>query len=182
VTILDDDTPAVVQWNSAAQSANENSGVSILLLRTGGPSNVSVIVVTSNGTALAGQDFVAISNNITFAPAETAKAVSIALLDSYPVEGDETFSVALLNPVAATIGALSNHVVTIRDSALTPEDLYGHSLTIADNNLVSYNLYSAEFTNDLTIYNPTPGTSRPGRIPAQTVSGFPPSAATPTRW
>ena len=62
---------------------------------------VSVDYATKDGTAAAGADYTAASGTLTFAPGETAKTVSVALLDDSIDEGKETFTLRLSNPQGA---------------------------------------------------------------------------------
>ena len=62
---------------------------------------VSVDYATKDGTAAAGADYTAASGTLTFAPGETAKTVSVALLDDSHDEGKETFTLRLSNPQGA---------------------------------------------------------------------------------
>ena len=62
---------------------------------------VSVDYATADGTAAAGADYTAASGTLTFAPGETAKTVSVALLDDAVDEGKETFTLTLSNPRGA---------------------------------------------------------------------------------
>ncbi len=62
---------------------------------------VSVDYVTADGTATASEDYTATSGTLTFAPGETAKTVSVALLDDAIDEGKETFKLKLSNPQGA---------------------------------------------------------------------------------
>ena len=62
---------------------------------------VSVDYATKDGTAAAGADYTAASGTLTFAPGETAKTVSVALLDDSHDEGKETFTLTLSNPQGA---------------------------------------------------------------------------------
>ena len=50
--------------------------------------------------AYAGQDYVATSGTLTFAPGETTKTITVQLLDNDPEEYDEYFFVHLSNPTA----------------------------------------------------------------------------------
>ena len=173
ITILDDDAPATVQWDSSGYEVNENGGTVILtLVRSGGPTNVSVSYSSLAGTALAGLDYVTTNGDINFEPNETSKAVPVTILDDYPIEGDEFFSVKLSNPVSASLGDNSKATVTIHDADYSPEDLYGHRLYIYYN----YNFYfvsNNSFSNTLAIYNPDSGTSRPGYVGlSETKSGI----------
>ena len=62
---------------------------------------VSVDYATSDGTAQAGSDYTAATGSVTFAPGETAKTVSVAVLDDSHDEGSETLTLTLTNPSGA---------------------------------------------------------------------------------
>ncbi len=62
---------------------------------------VSVDYATADGTATAGADYTATSGTLTFAAGETAKTVSVAILDDAIDEGKETFTLKLSNPRGA---------------------------------------------------------------------------------
>ena len=53
---------------------------------------VTVDYATSDGTATAGADYTAASGTLSFAPGETAKTVSVAVLDDAHDEGEETLT------------------------------------------------------------------------------------------
>ena len=61
---------------------------------------------TKDGTAAAGADYTAASGTLTFAAGETAKTVSVALLDDAVDEGKETFTLTLSNPRGAFLRAM----------------------------------------------------------------------------
>ena len=63
---------------------------------------VTVDWATEDGTATAGEDYTADSGRLTFAPGETSKTVSIAVLDDEESESDETFTLSLSNASGAT--------------------------------------------------------------------------------
>jgi hypothetical protein len=164
ITILDANTPATVQWNTSDYALNgDGGGVTLNILRNGGPTNVSVSYTTIAGSALAGVDFVATNGIAVFAPNETVKSVLIPVIDHYPVQGDRNFTVQLTNPVAATLGAFTNVLATIHYSTNSPEILYGHRLYIATNSNFYFNQNNG-FSNSITIYNPGSGTSRTGYV------------------
>ena len=62
---------------------------------------VSVDYATSDGTAQAGSDYTATSGSVIFAPDQTAKTVSVAVLDDSHDEGAETLTLTLSNPSGA---------------------------------------------------------------------------------
>ena len=61
-------------------------------------STVTVDYATSDGTASAGSDYTAASGTLTFAPGETEKTVSVAVLDDSHDEGEESFTLTPSNP------------------------------------------------------------------------------------
>ena len=61
-------------------------------------STVTVDYATSDGTASAGADYTATSGTLTFAPGETAKTVSVPVLDDAHEDDGETFTLTLSNP------------------------------------------------------------------------------------
>ena len=63
----------------------------------------SVAFVTANGTATAGQDYVAISGTLTFAAGEIVKTVTVLVNGDTTAEGDETFFVRLSGALGAGI-------------------------------------------------------------------------------
>lgn len=104
-----------VQLKAGAPSVSEGAGtVSIAVTRTGGSTGaVSVSVTTTSGTAVAGEDFTAVSTTVQFADGDSAdKIVDIPLLDDDVPEGTETFEVSMVsaaNPFATPL------TVTITD-------------------------------------------------------------------
>ena len=65
------------------------------------PGTVTVQAATSDGTALAGEDYRAKTVTKTFAPGETSKIVVITVLDDAHDEGAETLTLTLSNPSSA---------------------------------------------------------------------------------
>ena len=65
--------------------------------------DVTVDYATGNGTATAGEDYVAQSGDLTFAAGETAKTVEVEVLDDLHDEGTETMTLTLSNPSGARI-------------------------------------------------------------------------------
>ncbi len=118
-TILDNDSPPTVQFDPAAFSVNENSSSAIIQVSlsvvAGAP--VTVTYATSDGTALAGSDYTATTNQLVFNTGETIKTFTVPILNDALDETDETVNLALSNPQNATLG--------------TPDDVA--TLTILDN-------------------------------------------------
>ena len=66
-------------------------------------SAVSVRYATSDGSAVAGADYVASSGVVRFEAGETAKTVHVAVLEDAHDEGEETLTLTLSRPFGATI-------------------------------------------------------------------------------
>ena len=85
----------------ADAGAEEGPGVTVDFAVTLGRESASTVTVdyaTSDGTATAGSDYTRTSGTLTFAPGETAKTVSVPVLDDAHDEGGETFTLTLSNP------------------------------------------------------------------------------------
>lgn len=64
---------------------------------------VTVDFATQDGSAVAGQDYVATNGTVTFAPGETSHTITVAVTADTPPEADEQFTVGLSNPVNSAI-------------------------------------------------------------------------------
>ncbi len=73
---------------------------------------VTVNFATADGTAVTGQDYVAVSGTLTFNPGVTQQVINVSIIGSLLPKPDEFFSVVLGNPVNATFSR-SNAVGTI---------------------------------------------------------------------
>jgi CSLREA domain-containing protein len=131
VTIQNDDVAAnhgSIQLSAATYSGGEGAGqIAVTVTRTGGSDGaVAVTFDTSNGTAAAGSDYTAVTNQtVMFADGDAAnKTVNISVTDDSEYEGPETFNVALTNPTGgATLGSPAAAVVTISDNDAIPATL-----------------------------------------------------------
>ncbi len=64
---------------------------------------VAVAYATADGSATAGSDYTATAGTLTFAPGETAKTVSVPVLDDAHDEGEETLTLRLTTATGAVI-------------------------------------------------------------------------------
>lgn len=96
--------PSVSIDDVSAMEGNSSTTMSFpVTLSAASSQTVSVNFATTDGTATASGDYAATSGTLRFAPGETSKAVQIAINGDTIYEPDETFTVALSNPVNATI-------------------------------------------------------------------------------
>jgi aryl-phospho-beta-D-glucosidase BglC (GH1 family) len=83
---------------------------------------VTLDYATADGTAQAGQDYQALAGSLTFAPGETSKIISVAVLGDTLREGTENFSLNLSAPTGARL--LDGQALgSIRDNDAPPADL-----------------------------------------------------------
>lgn len=101
VTILDDEPRISIQGDSVAEGS---SGTTLLTftvsLSIALSEAVTVDYATQDGTAIAGEDYLAAFGTLTFAPGETTKSITIEILADTTAEPTETFSVILSNASA----------------------------------------------------------------------------------
>jgi hypothetical protein len=124
IKIIDDEL--AIGFNATNYTVNENGGsVTIKVELTGvSVTPVTVQYATSDGTATAGQDYVATSGTLTFAAPGNATGVrtqtfTIPILPDTLAEGTETINLTLSNPAGplgvALIAGRSTAVVSIID-------------------------------------------------------------------
>ncbi len=126
MTIVDDDgaTPTgTVQFTSTSFSIAEAlPQATVSVSRTGGSQGAaSVDYDTSNGTAIAGQDYTAVGGTLNWANGDAAdKSFNIPILDDLDSEAAETLSIALSQPSGATLGSPAAATLTIFDNENVP--------------------------------------------------------------
>jgi hypothetical protein len=102
--------------SSVTVDANADS-VTLTVMRLGGTlGTASVDYTTSDGTALAGTDYIATTGTLHWADGDnTNQSITVSLL-SGSSGSDKTFSVLLSNPTGASLGDYTNAVVTIKSA------------------------------------------------------------------
>jgi uncharacterized delta-60 repeat protein len=95
-----------------------NAFASVLVQCIGSHTNsVQVHYATTNGTAIAGVNYTAVSGWLTFTTGETLQAILVPLIDVPTVTGDLMFTVNLSsNSVGTQLVAPSNSVVVVQDA------------------------------------------------------------------
>jgi len=120
-----------------ASAVEGNAGTSPLTLTvTLAPASAQVIIVqfaTSDGTATAGQDYVATSGVLTFQAGETTKQIPVPIVGETTPESNETFAVTLANPAGGATLGRAVATVTIQDDD-GPASLSVDDVVVAEGN------------------------------------------------
>ena len=107
-----------LQFSSGAYSVVENAGPgAVTITRTGGTAGTAtVLVATSNGTAVAGTDYTAVTQTVTFNDGETSKVVTVPIIDNLNNQSNRTINLTLSNVGGSgQLGAPITTVLTILD-------------------------------------------------------------------
>jgi hypothetical protein len=126
LTILDNDGTPEVQFVLASSEVDENvlSEIHEVVVTLSNPKSVATTVQYNvlGGTATNGDDYVlAVPGTLTFAALQTSQTITIDIINDNIYEGDEAFTLGLLNASGITIGTQDEHEVTIRDDEVQPE-------------------------------------------------------------
>lgn len=107
----------VFGFKQADATVKENVGNAVLTLTRSGrmTDSVSALVITSNDTAIAGTDYTATSNTVTFAANMAETTVSVPIIDIPGNQGNTRFFATCVNPEDGTIGADGICTVEIED-------------------------------------------------------------------
>ena len=76
---------------------------------------VAVDVFSTESTAMAGLDFEAVNQRITFTPGQTSRSVSVEIIDDADVELNETFFLSLANPTNGLAGGPATFTIVDDD-------------------------------------------------------------------
>jgi hypothetical protein len=120
LTIIDVETaPGQFVFASTNYYVAENAGRALVtIVRTNGHSGlVQVNFATSNGSALAGIDYVPTNGTLTFADGVTVATFTVPIIDNNVVQNPRSLNITLSNPQGgATIGPATIAPVTILDN------------------------------------------------------------------
>lgn len=136
LTLQDNDSkPSVFMASSGVRITEGDSGTQNVVvnvrLSNATIQTVTVNYATSNGTATAGNDYVAASGTVTIPAGTTTVPINIAINGDLALEPDETFTVTLSNPTNVSFLNGSNTVVTIGNDDATLQ-LSSGSFTVSE--------------------------------------------------
>ena len=110
-----------IEFSALAYSVTEAEGSAVITVSLTAPSDLPIRVdyATSDGTATAGEDYVANSGMLFFAPDVTLRTFDVPILSDAVAEDDETVRLALSRAQNAVLGATEQATLTIRDAGET---------------------------------------------------------------
>ncbi len=128
VTIVNDDTFPMVQFDSPTYYVAENNSTAIITVTLSKPPLVTATVAYSSHdvTALAGHDYLALNDTLTFAPMITTAYIFVPITDNVVVEPDKIFALTLIS---------STNTMT-------------NSFDVASINIINDDSLQAQFTTD----------------------------------
>ena len=139
-TITDNDPTPSLSINNVTvtegNSGSANAGFTVTL-SAASDLPVSVNYATANSSAVAGQDYTAVSGTLSFAAGTTTQTLNVPVTGDVLDEPNETFAVNLTVPVNATI-ADSQGVATINDNEGMPS-LTINNVTVTETDTGSTN-------------------------------------------
>jgi Ca2+-binding RTX toxin-like protein len=108
--------------------AEGNAGITSVVfnvtLSAASGNTITVDFATANGTAIAGQDYVAAAGTLTFAPGILTRTITVSVTGDATVEPDETFLINLSNAVGASIANGQGIATIVNDDVLSTRTLY----------------------------------------------------------
>ncbi len=132
LTIVDNDTGGTLTLSADAYAVSEtNAELRAWVQRTGGSDGiVTVDFATSNGTAVAGSDYIATNGTLTLAHGVASNSFNVIITNLPDATTNETFSIRLSNlGGGAVLGAPSAATVTVWDASVyLHEDFERHGL------------------------------------------------------
>jgi hypothetical protein len=121
------------RFSAPAYSVSETGVLaSITVLRSGSSAGDATVDYATGpgGSATPNADFVPAADTLSFADGETNKSFSVAILDDFLLEGNETVQLVLKNPTGgADLGQPTNAVLTIIDNEVASSGVLQFSAT-----------------------------------------------------
>ncbi|WP_286232502.1 Calx-beta domain-containing protein [Thalassotalea sediminis] len=116
--IYHNNEPGNVHFQFSSAVLNEDaSPTRINVIRSqGGKGFLSVDIVTNSGTAIAGSDYVGITQTLDFAENEFFKTLNLRAVDDDSYDDGKSFSITLKNVLNGTVGSPDTIDVTMKDN------------------------------------------------------------------
>ncbi|HWH69973.1 MAG TPA: Calx-beta domain-containing protein, partial [Candidatus Sulfotelmatobacter sp.] len=126
--------PALTIQDTSVVEGDGATTYAVFLLTLSQPATqpIQVDYFTTNGTALAGADYTAQTNRLTFLAGEISRTIEVPILGDVLDENDETFQVVLANPVNAEL-TKAVAMATILDDDPMPTVSIGDAAVVEGN-------------------------------------------------
>jgi Ca2+-binding RTX toxin-like protein len=122
---IESETTALVSIDVQVSVVEGNAGtvpVTVnLQLQRAFSTPVDVVFITTDGTAVAGSDYVTAMGTVTFNPGETVQSITVDVLGDAINEADEFFTVDLLSATGGVILSGQAQIVILNDDVWTPQ-------------------------------------------------------------
>ena len=166
VTIVSDDPkPTLSITGSVASEASDNQ-TAIITLSAASGLDTTVNYSSSNGTASAGTDYVAVSDNVTFSAGETSKTIYVAITPDNTSEENESYNIALTgSDNNSVIGASSLATMLITNDDTDPTLNIAATTAVSEDNTTANVLVSLSAPSGKVVsfnYSMADGTAQNG--------------------
>ena len=153
-TILDNDPPPTVSLSDASiREGNAGlTSVSVpVTLSSASGKPITVDYSTADGTAQAGNDYLAKSGSISFAPGEIQKNIQLQIVGDTNVEPDEYFFVNLSNPSNVMLVGSQSKVTVVNDDVAVQFDNSNYSVNEGDGHVTITVTRTGDTSNASTV-------------------------------
>ncbi len=117
---------ARLEFSAPLFSVSQAGGTATVSVQRTEITNVAVSVdyATSDGSGVAGHDYIAQSGTLNFASGETQKTVTVQIIDQVTTDGNLSVNVKLSNPIGnAILGQLDSTLISIVPTAPPPPSM-----------------------------------------------------------
>jgi hypothetical protein len=149
VDVAAQQSPSISVREAVVVEGNSGTTQATFVVALSGPASqtVSCSFATSNGTAIAGSDYVATSGAVTFAPGEVEKPVVVLVIGDTVDEQQETYFLDISNVQNATVSSSRGNGFIVDDD--------GPTVSIGDISVTEGNSGSKAATFTLTLSGPS---------------------------
>lgn len=125
ITITDDDDAPTLSISNVEVAESGTEALFTVSLSSASSQIVTVDFTTVDDTALAGEDYQAVADTLTFTTGTTIQTISVPILDDEIDEQDETFTIELSNIVNATLSTTQATGTILDDDEPAPSMIGG---------------------------------------------------------
>lgn len=109
------------EFSVTATQSSEGGAIDVTVFReSGSAGDVVIELVSENGTAVSGEDYVLINESLLFLAGETSKTVGVQTVNDSTAEPTETFNVSISSGAQLDFGAQTAEVVLLDDDSTSP--------------------------------------------------------------